>query len=206
MRFFRREKTQNEILLHEAGLDAPPPAEPAHGDEHDDAPAPYDPYDGTYPAQSTFGVWTRAMARPAQYDAMTTAHVPGVAGDKAEFATLPDGDVIVDVETGDADLSPFADAVEKHLRPPYRALARREDGDLWAIAARQIDVLHFSFDGGDGIEVIRNEGTQTVTVDGKPWTTPIPALEQAGEELGGHFVVHADRLDGDLWEVQASVL
>src|SRR5207248_3926165 len=117
---------------------------------------------------------------PAIYDTMTTAHAPGVLGDKAEFAALPEGDLIVDTETGDADLSPFADAVEKHLKPPYRAVARREDGDLWAVAARQIDVLRFSFDGGDGIELVRNEGHETINVDGTPWTGGIPALEQAG--------------------------
>jgi hypothetical protein len=148
----------------------------------------------------------RAMARPAVFDTMTTAHAPEIGGTRVEFATLPEGDVIVDTETGDADLAPLADAVEKHLKPPYRAIARREGGDLWAIAARQIDVLRVSFDGGDSIEVVENEGTREITVDGKPWTTAIPELDAAGEALGEAYVVHADRLDGDLWEVQASVL
>jgi hypothetical protein len=210
MGLFRRnrDETQNEILLREAGLDPAAPATVADdsGDPGDDAPAPVDPYDGTYPAQDPVGIWTRAMARPGQYDAVVTVHAPELGGTKAEFAALPDGDLIVDVETGDSDLSPLAEAVEKHLRPPYRAVARREDRDLWAVAARQIDVLRLDFDGGDGIELVRNEGKREIRVDGEPWTGEIPGLEGAGEALGEDYVVHADRLDGDLWEVQASPL
>jgi hypothetical protein len=207
MGLFRRnrDETQNEILLREAGLD---PAAPATvpDDPGDDAPPPVDPYDGTYPAQRPEGIWTRAMARPGQYDTFVTVHAPDLGGSEAEFAALTDGDLIVDVETGDSDLSALAEAVEKHLRPPYRAVARREDGDLWAVAARQIDVLKLAFAGGDGIELVRNEGKEDIRVDGEPWTGEIPGLEGVGEALGEDFVVHADRLDGDLWEVQASPL
>jgi hypothetical protein len=191
MGFFRKQdETLNEQLLREAGLAEPEPEQPPHAD----------------PAQDTFGLWTRALARPAQYDTMVTAHAPELQGDRVEFAALSGGDLIVDVETGDADLAPLADAVEKHQQPPYRAVGRRQEGDLWAVAAREIDVLRFSFAGGDGIEVVQNEGTREVRVDGEPWQGEIPALEAAGEELGDAYVVHADRLDGDLWEIQASAL
>ena len=100
----------------------------------------------------------------------------------------------------------FADAVEKQLKPPYRVLARREDDDLWSIAARTIDVVELKFDGGDEIELVENEGTTELRVDGKPWNQEIPELERAGETLGTDFVVQADRLDGDLWEIRASAL
>ncbi len=148
------------------------------------------------------------MARPAVWDLVTTAHVPGLAGDAVEFATLPAGDVIVDTETGDADLSPLADEVEKQLKPPYRVQARRAEGgdDLWSIAARTIDVAELHFDGGDEIELVENDGTTELRVDGEPWQEMIPELERAGEALGPDFVVQADRLDGDLWEIRASVL
>jgi len=84
--------------------------------------------------------------------------------------------------------------------------ARREDGDLWSIAARTIDVVELSFDGGDEIELVENEGSTELRVDGQPWNEQIPALERAGETLGTDFVVQADRLDGDLWEIRASAL
>jgi hypothetical protein len=146
------------------------------------------------------------MARPAVWDISTTVTAAGIAGDRVEFATLPAGDMIVDTETGDADLSPLADAVEKQLKPPYRVLARREDDDLWSIAARTIDVVELTFDGGDEIELVENEGSTELRVDGKPWNQEIPELERAGETLGADFVVQADRLDGDLWEIRASAL
>jgi hypothetical protein len=146
------------------------------------------------------------MARPAVWDVVTTVRAAGIAGDTVEFATLPAGDVIVDTETGDADLSPLADVVEKELQPPYRVLARRQDEDLWSVAARVIDVVELRFDGGDEIELVENEGTTELRVDGEPWTQEIPELERAGETLGTDFVVQADRLDGDFWEIRASAL
>jgi hypothetical protein len=208
MGIFRRrkdEETLNEQMLREAGIaDAEQPVEVT------DPPAPIDPYAGSYPADATGGIvpasLDRAMARPAVWDLVTTARAAGIAGDTVEFATLPAGDLIVDTETGDGDLSPLADVVEKQLKPPYRVLARREDADLWSIAARAIDVVELTFDGGDEIELVENEGNTELRVDGKPWSEEIPELERAGETLGSDFVVQADRLDGDLWEIRASAL
>jgi hypothetical protein len=200
----RKEETLNEQMLREAGLDEPEPA------EETSPPEPLDPYAGSYPAGATGGMvpafLDRAMARPAVWDLVTTATAPGIAGDRVEFATLPAGDMIVDTETGDGDLSPLADVVEKQLKPPYRVLARREDDDLWSIAARTIDVVELTFDGGDEIELVENEGSTELRVDGKPWNQEIPELERAGETLGADFVVQADRLDGDLWEIRVSAL
>ena len=114
--------------------------------------------------------------------------------------------MIVDTETGDADLSPFADEVEKQLKPPYRVLARREREDLWALAARVIDVVELKLEEGDEIELVENEGRTELRIDGEASQQVIPELEHAGEALGSDFVVQADRLDGDLWEIRASAL
>jgi hypothetical protein len=227
MGIFRRrkeEETLNEQMLREAGIDEDGDTPPEQNSpdsvtsssnvpdatEDTDPPEPLDPYAGSYPADATGGIvpasLDRAMARPAVWDVLTTVTAPGIAGDRVEFATLPTGDVIVDTETGDADLSPMADAVEKQLKPPYRVLARRENDDLWSIAARTIDVVELEFDGGDEIELVENEGTTELRVDGKPWKQEIPELERAGETLGADFVVQADRLDGDVWEIRASAL
>jgi hypothetical protein len=152
------------------------------------------------------GIWRHAMARPGEYDAVLTVEAPDIAGEAVGFATLPNGDVIVDTE-GDADLSPFADAVENTLAPPYRVVARRGNGGLWSVAARGIDVLELDFRGGDEIELASVGGALDVRVDGEPWHARIPELERAGEAAEGEdYVVQAERLDGDLWEVRASPL
>jgi hypothetical protein len=200
----RKEETLNEQMLREAGIDEPEPvAEVA-------SPEPFDPLAGSYPADPAIGQWPAylktAMARPAVWDLVTTVSAPGITGDKVEFATLPDGDMIVDTESGDGDLSPLADTVEKQLNAPYRVLARRQDDNVWGIAARAIDVVELTFDGGDEIELVENEGSTELRVNGEPWNGEIPELERAGETLGTDFVVQADRLDGDFWEIRASVL
>ena len=210
----RKEETLNEQMLREAGIAAD--GATAEPDEQDEPalpeqeeiapPEPFDPYLGTYPADRWTGALTRAMARPGIWDVVTTVHAPGIAGDTVEFATLPAGDVIVDTETGDADLSPFADEVEKQLKPPYRVLARREGDDLWALAARVIDVVELKLEQGDEIELVENEGRTELRIDGEASQQVIPELEHAGEALGSDFVVQADRLDGDLWEIRASAL
>jgi hypothetical protein len=220
----RKEETLNEQMLREAGIDADGDTPPEQNSpdsvtsssnlpqatEETGPPEPFDPYAGSYPVEPAGGIvpasLDRAMARPAVWDLVTTATAAGIAGDKVEFATLPAGDLIVDTETGDGDLSPLADVVETQLKPPYRVLARREDGDVWSIAARTIDVVELTFEGGDEIELVENEGNTELRVDGKPWSQEIPELERAGETLGTDFVVQADRLDGDLWEIRASAL
>jgi hypothetical protein len=204
----RKEETLNEQLLHEAGLDGgantgvpvPDAVEPEH-------PGPADPFANTVPAQDVLGIWGRAMARPGEYDAVVSVHAPGIQGDTAEFATLSNGDMIVDTEQGDADLSPLADAVELQVERPYRVVARRGEGDLWSVAARGIDVLRLDFAGGDEIELASVDGHIDLNVDGEPSSARIPELEQAGEAANGEdYVVQAERLDGDLWEVRASPL
>ena len=205
----RKEETLNEQLLHEAGLDEPQAtADPRPSPTHAGRSEPADPFAGTYPAADVFGLWRRAMARPGEYDAVVDrARARTSQGDTAEFATLPNGDVIVDTEQGDADLSPFADAVEKQLKPPYRVVARRGEDDLWSVAARGIDVLGSTSRAATRSSSRRSTATIDLKVDGEPSNAHIPELEHAGEAANGEdYVVQAERLDGDLWEVSASPL
>jgi hypothetical protein len=213
MGLFRRqpEETLNERLLREAGLDAaqptPKPGRASEPGPEPEQPAPADPYAGTYPADHGIGIWTRAMARPGQYDATFTTRADGIPGDEVEFATLPSGDIIVDTEQGDADLSPLADAAEQHVNVPYRVVARRQGEELWFVAVREIDVLELDFDSGDEIELSSQGGVIDLRVDGEPSNGRIPELEHAGEAAKGEdYVVQAERLDGTLWEIRLSAL
>jgi hypothetical protein len=211
MGIFRRHKsdeTLNEQALADAGLDTPENVEPeaVEPDPYEGEPLePVDPYAGDPPELED--LWLRAMARPGEYDTVVTVHAPKIPGESVAFATLPSGELIVDSEQGDADLSAFAEAVEEHLKPPYRVIARRHEEDVWSVAGRGIDVLELDFEGGDGIELASVDGTIERKVDGEPYDEPIPVLEKAGQAANGEdYVVQAERLDGNLWEVRASPL
>jgi hypothetical protein len=188
--FRRRNETLNEKLLREAGLDEKPPQ--------------------PEPPQSilrTVGVPDGAGVAPRDWDTALTVTAPALVGDRIEFTTLPDGDLIVGEETGDADLSPLADAVERRVAPPYRAVAERKDGDLWGVGAKRIQVARIPFPDGDKLEFSQHVDSAELRVDGEPTDSLVPPeLERLGETLGDSFYVVAERIDGDFWEVRATAL
>jgi hypothetical protein len=196
--FRRHHETLNEKLLREAGVD---PGQ-ALGDSP--PPGPLMPPKSTL---ATLGLPDGSGVGPKAWDGAATVAVPALAGDRIEFATLPNGDVIVGEETGDADLSPLADAIERHVDPPYRAVAARQDGHLWAVAAKQIEVAKIPFPQGDKLELFRNGENEELRVDGEPSDEAAPReLERIGQAAGTGFYVEAERVDGDLWEVRATAL
>ena len=199
MGFFRRRtETLNERLLREAGVD---PAQ-ALGD----APPPV-PLELPRSVLARAGVPDGSGVAPKEWDAAVTVTAPGLAGDRIEFTTIPNGDVIIGDETGDADLSPLADAVERRVDPPYRAVAQRQDYDVWAVAARRVEVAQIPFPDGDRLELSRNGDAEELRVDGDPSDEPVPReLERVGDVAGDSFYVEAERIDGDLWEVRAAAL
>lgn len=192
--FRRRSETLNERLLREAGLD---PAQ-ALGDPQPEAEA-------RTPKFGKVALPDGSHVDPRQWDAAVTVVAPGLAGDQVRFTTIPDGDVIVSDETGDADLAPLADAVERHLNPPYRAAASRQEGDLWAVGARRIQVAMVPFPTGDKLELSWNGADAELRVDGEPSDAEIPPeLVELGRAAGASYFVEALRIDGDLWEVRVT--
>jgi hypothetical protein len=190
---FRKNETYNEQMLREAGLldwqqDRPP----------DPAPPPS--------LLSRLGVPDGSSLSPREWDATVTATAPGLTGSRIEFTSLPGGDLLVDTEDDAGDLSPLADALDQGLQPPYKALAVRQNGDLWAAAARRIRTAQIDFANADTLELSRKDSWEDLRVDGEPSGADIPRLRQLGEAQGSDFYVKAERLDGDLWEVRVSAL
>jgi hypothetical protein len=141
-------------------------------------------------------VGIHGMPRPREWDATQTVEAPDIDGDAATFVALPDGSLLVE-DGPDSSLQLLADAIEQELPPPYRARAARQDGDLWAVQARRIDVVKLrNPPEGDSIELTRD----ALVVDGARAFGSVPELEGLGD------VVRAERLDGNLWEVQANSL
>jgi hypothetical protein len=199
--FFRRGENLNERLLREAGLDRP--------EEEFDPEAPHDPglscrkkCDPAAGALAGAGLPPRAR----RWDAVVTAEAPDVEGNEVDFVTLPDGSLLVEEEEGDAALDALAQAIEGELTPPYRAHAVRQTERLWAVSARRIDVARLEADG-DLIELTQTSDGKALRIDGMPVFGSIPELERLGESTAGPaYVVHAERLDADLWEVRVAAL
>lgn len=198
--FRRRRETLNEQLLREAGID------PAHalGDPKPQPPPRFEPPKSVL---EVVGIPDGSRLTPKEWDATVTVAAPGLVGNRIEFTTIPNGDLIVDEETGDADLSSFADAVEQRLSPPYRATAQRQDGDLWAVAAKRIQVARIPFPDGEKLELSHHAGSGELRVDGEPSDALVPPeLERLAETAGESFYVEAERINGDLWEVRVTAL
>lgn len=201
----RKQETLNEKLLREAGLDSAQTL-------GDTAPALDQPPEAAQPPPldrvfGSDGLPHHLALGPKEWDATAAVQAPALAGDRVEFTTLPNGDVIVGQESGDADLSPLADAVEQHVNPPYRATAVRQQGTLWGVGAKRIRVAQIPFPQGERLQFSRNGDDRDFRVDGEPSHAPCPPeLERVGEALGDSFYVEAQRIDEDLWEVKVSPL
>jgi len=181
---FRRREPLHERLAREGGLVAPPAVDP--------------------PAWQAVGV--HGLQRPREADVTLTTDAPGIEGDAARFVTLPDGTLLVE-EGPDTSLEPLATAVDAELQPPYRARAVRQGESLWAVQASRIEVLELpGGPDGDEIDLTRTADGTTVAVDDARIFGSIPALEERGAREGREYTVHAERLDGDLWEVRAAAL
>ncbi len=194
--FRRRRETLNEQLLREAGLD---PAQVLG-----DAPLPLE---APKSLLAVVGLPDGSGVSPKEWDTAVTVAAPVLVGNRVEFTTIPNGDLIVGEEAGDADLSPLADAVERHVSPPYRAVAARQDGGLWAVGAKRIEVARIPFANGDRLDLSQHGSARELRVDHEPSDADVPPeLAALGRAAGDSFYVEAERIDGDLWEVRVTAL
>lgn len=181
MSLFKREPL-HERLAREGGLVPPDPR----------------------PAWQETGI--HGLQRPREWALTLTAEAPGIEADTVRWVTLPDGTILVE-EGPDSSLEDLASTVEERLPPPYRARAARQVGDRWAVQASPIEVLALpDAPGGDMLDLARNAGATTFSADGRQVFGSLPALERRGEREGRDFAVHAERLEGRLFEITASAL
>ena len=150
-------------------------------------------------SEDTRQPWDKAgihgVHRPREWDDIATLAAE-LEGERAEFVVLDD-EVIV--EYGPRGTETFAAAIS--LEPPYRAEAvKREDG-LWAVAARRIEVVTLPGVDGRDLEQAHHDGERTLVIDGQRRFGSIPALERNGD-----YAVRGRRLDGDRWEIEATLL
>jgi hypothetical protein len=200
MGLFRRRKPLHERLADAGGIAdelTGAPSEPAHGLAAD-APG----WDGEQRGEP--GI--HGVPRARRWDSVANAEAPALTGDAVHFVALPDGTLVLDEDEPDGALAPLADAVEQTLPPPYRAEAVRKGPETWAVAASRIAVARVPGLSGDQVELTSTREGRVVRVDGRTTMGSVRELERLGETEGTEYVVLAKRLDGDLWEVEATAL
>ena len=145
----------------------------------------------------------------AGWDAVESARAPDLVGDAVHFVALADAamTVIVDEDEPDGSVAPLADAIEKLVDPPYRAVALRQSDDLWTIAAMRAEVVELPADvEGDAIELTSVGGNIELRIDDRDSDLDLPALEAIGERLESDYAVRAERLGETTWVVDADAL
>jgi hypothetical protein len=151
------------------------------------------------PGEDRRAPWDKAgihgVHRPREWDEVASVEAD-LAGESAHFVVLDDEIVI---EDGPGDVTPLADGIS--LQPPFRAEAVRRAAGVWAVAGRKIEVVRLPLVDGQELEQTRHGGELTLLVDGEPRFGSIAALERDGD-----YTVRARRLEGELWEVDASLL
>jgi len=193
---FGRRKPLHQRLAEQGGL-AFADAEPAR------APAAQPPgWDGGPRGEP--GV--HGVPRARRWDAVGTADVPGLEGDEKQFVVLGDGSVVAEGSDDGEKLQPLVETLQTRLAPPYRAEAVRRGEMRWAVAGVRIATVEAPALRGDVAELVASREGTTLHVDGRPAFGSAPALERVGEAVGTEYVVRARRLQGDVWEVDASPL
>jgi len=196
--FWRRRPLHRELAERAGladGLDLPQASAPS---------LPADPpgFDGE--ARGEAGI--HGVPRRRRWDAVTTAEAPGLRGDEIHFVALPDGTLVLDEDEEPGTIGPLADAVESRIQAPYRAEAVRRSDAEWAVAARRIEVVELEDLQGDEAELVVTREGHVLRVDGRTTLGSAPSLEQVGRGRGSEYVVRARRVDGNLWETEASAL
>jgi hypothetical protein len=146
------------------------------------------------------------VQRPRRWDAVVMAEAPDLPGREVTFVVLDDGSVILDDELPEPAVEPIAEELDQVVDAPYRVEAVRRHGEVWAAAARCIDVVELPVAEGEHLMLTMQDGTKSFSVDGSPEFGTVTELERFAAERYGSYVAEANRLDGDLWEVRVSPL
>jgi hypothetical protein len=146
------------------------------------------------------------VQRPRRWDAVVMARAPDLPGKEVTFVVLDDGSVILDDELPEPAVEPLAEQLDDLVDAPYRVEAVRRHDDVWAAAARRVDLLELPGAEGEHLTLTMQEGTKSFFVDGQPEFGTVSELERFASERYDSYVAEAHRLDGELWEVRVSPL
>ena len=134
------------------------------------------------------------------WDAVVSAHAPGLTGEAVTFTALEDRTLVVDQDIPEGSLSPVAEALEQMVGPPYRAAARKTEGDVWTAVAESVRIVELPSIDADEIELTVVDGERTLTIGDEQTIRSLPALDALAQEHDS-VALHAERVDGDLFAV-----
>jgi hypothetical protein len=146
------------------------------------------------------------VPRARRWDTVATAEAPELTGDAVHFVALENGTLVVEEDEPDGALATLAEAVEQTTLPPYRAEGVRKGPETWAVAASRIAIVSIPSLKGDAVELTSTGEGRVLRVDGRTTMGSVRELERLGELEGTQYVVLAKRVDGDLWEIEATAL
>jgi hypothetical protein len=152
------------------------------------------------------GAWPEAgvtgLSRHREWDAVVVADAPGIRDDPVVFVALPDGGLLVEVGDEPGDLTPLADAVERDHSRPYRAQAVRKESGRFALG----EVVELPETEGDQVTLTMRDGERILELDGRREFGSNRTLERLGAGVGRNYVVRAERLQDDIFEVRVDRL
>lgn len=133
------------------------------------------------------------------WDALVSAHAPGLSGDEVRFAVAADGRTIAGGDASADALAALARAVERQLDAPFWAIGVPDEGDEWSVAATGAEILELPDARGDEIEATRVGAVVTCRVDGQDAEVRLPAIDALLDRQSGDAVVVAHRFAGPVW-------
>jgi hypothetical protein len=122
-------------------------------------------------------------------------------GDECVLVRTDDRLIVLEGGREAADCA--ARAIGDQLATPYKAVARRSEGNDWAVGAVAIEVAELPADtDGDELMLTATEtGERALEVDGRPTTVGIEALERTAGGRYDAYVLRATRIEHTLWEI-----
>jgi hypothetical protein len=139
------------------------------------------------------------VTRDDPWDALVSAHAPGLSGNEVRFAVAADGRTIADAGAPADAVAALGRAVARQLDAPFWAIAVPDDGDEWTAAATAAEIIELPDAQGDEIEVSRVGGELTCRVDGEESDAQLPAIGALLDREGGDGAVVAHRFAGPVW-------
>ena len=139
------------------------------------------------------------VTRDDPWDALVSAHAPGLGGNEVRFAVTADGRTILGVDAPADAVAELGRAIARQLDAPFWAIAVPDEGDEWMAAATAAEILELPEAPGDEIEASRVGGAGAYRVDGEESDVQVPPIEGLLDREGGDRVVVAHRFAGPVW-------